>query len=721
MARRRPSSTASLTMDLGHDAKEAWDEWEIHCLVLASLSLQVFLSLTADLRQRSASRVLCTLLWLAYLSADTVAVFVLGHLAVHAQAPRHELMLFWAPFMLVHLGGQDSITAFSKQDNELWTRHLLGLVTQTAVAGYVVSKSSWPDIRLRAAMVLMFLCGFFKYSGRTYCLYSASPKIVRASTMAGLWLIQSDLRHGQQASGNRTEVTYAKERFEVMFQADKCWEFIKDQTRFTSEVEDIMLVDTPVDDVLITIKSEELSDIVMEFKDMPDRCVAYQYVAAHLVQSYQWLYTKASLLKIVQDLDSETRADTLLHWLILVPFDLTYNLFQYISTAIALVLFVSAQKEGHHSKADIAVSYILLIGAIVLDLLPAFMSIVSYARKPLRPRSVYECAFFCVSSCIQPQGWRTIKQWSEELAQYSMIRRYTSLRGDHGCMSSIWKWILKCKPLGAWCVEFLDLARTPVSDDLKLFVLDKLLFLETRIQEWDFANFRGQRALGKWMDSHQVPVEEPERSCYAALHKSLSSGVEFPTSVLIWHIATEICYFSGDNGHGIENDETRTTTERKKRSRELSQYIMYLVFKCDVLLTSNSRYLHYRAVERLTEILLDQSATDNLDEKKAAIKVFDAMKEEQMQPLVLQSPEKEALYSLVLHRAHAVAQELTDIDDEADRWHLISEVWLEMFFYTAPRCGPDFHYEHLSTGGEFISHVLLLMRSLGPFMPKPAA
>jgi len=292
------------------------------------------------------------------------------------------------------------------------------------------------------------------------------------------------------------------------------------------------------------------------------------------------------------------------------------------------------------------------------------------------------------------------------------------VRSDHGC---IWKWILKCKPLGAWCVEFLDLARTPVSDDLKLFVLDKLLFLETRIQEWDFANFRGQRALGKWMDSHQVPVEEPERSCYAALHKSLSSGVEFPTSVLIWHIATEICYFSGDNGHGIENDETRTTTERKKRSRELSQYIMYLVFKCDVLLTSNSRYLHYRAVERLTKILLDQSATDNIDEKKAAIKVFDAMKEGQMQPLVLQSPEKEALYSLVLHRAHAVAQELTDIDDEADRWHLISEVWLEMLFYTAPRCGPDFHYEHLSTGGEFISHVLLLMRSLGPFMPKPAA
>jgi hypothetical protein len=53
-------------------------------------------------------------------SADLVAVFVLGHLAVSGctSRPRHELMPFWAPFVLVHLGGQSSITAFSMQDND---------------------------------------------------------------------------------------------------------------------------------------------------------------------------------------------------------------------------------------------------------------------------------------------------------------------------------------------------------------------------------------------------------------------------------------------------------------------------------------------------------------------------------------------------------------------------------------------------------------------------
>ena len=88
--------------------QELWNTWEIHCLILASLFLQVFLFVFAGLRRRSASPVLHTVLWLAYLSADSVAIFVLGHLAVHASEPGRELISFRAPFVLVHLGGHDT-------------------------------------------------------------------------------------------------------------------------------------------------------------------------------------------------------------------------------------------------------------------------------------------------------------------------------------------------------------------------------------------------------------------------------------------------------------------------------------------------------------------------------------------------------------------------------------------------------------------------------------
>lgn len=157
------------------DVEFLWNVWEVHVMILSSLFLQVFLFLFAGMRRHSKCCLLHKVLWLAYLSADSVAIFVLGHLAVRASKSGHHLMYSWAPIVLVHLGGQDTITALSKQDSELWKRHLLTLITQAAMAGYVVAKASCPDRRLTAAMVTMFVSGIFKYAERTFYLFLASP------------------------------------------------------------------------------------------------------------------------------------------------------------------------------------------------------------------------------------------------------------------------------------------------------------------------------------------------------------------------------------------------------------------------------------------------------------------------------------------------------------------------------------------------------------------
>jgi len=118
-----------------------WNEWEIRMLVLTSLALQVFLLFSAGIRKRNVSAVLSLLLWLAYLLADSIAIYALGYLS-QMRVPKgvdvdpqsfertHRIQAFWAPFLLLHLGGQDTITAFSTEDNELWKRHLLSLLTQ---------------------------------------------------------------------------------------------------------------------------------------------------------------------------------------------------------------------------------------------------------------------------------------------------------------------------------------------------------------------------------------------------------------------------------------------------------------------------------------------------------------------------------------------------------------------------------------------------------------
>jgi hypothetical protein len=113
--------------------------------------------------------VLRAFLWPAYMLADSTAIYVLGHLSVTGRSPEHKLMAFWAPFLLLHLGGQDNITAYAIEDNELWLRHLQTLAVQVTAAAYVLGGRSL----LLPAAVIMFAVGVVKYGERVWALKRA--------------------------------------------------------------------------------------------------------------------------------------------------------------------------------------------------------------------------------------------------------------------------------------------------------------------------------------------------------------------------------------------------------------------------------------------------------------------------------------------------------------------------------------------------------------------
>lgn len=151
--------------------------------MLVSFSLQTFLLFAAGFRKHRRSRVFSGLLWLAYLSADSVAIYVLGRLTLHSGDPRHQLVIFWAPFL--HLGGQETIAAFSMEDCALWKRHLLNLATRSALAIYVVGKQWHGHRRLMAPMLIMFVCGVGKYAERAWDLRRAGSRAPGSRSMAG--------------------------------------------------------------------------------------------------------------------------------------------------------------------------------------------------------------------------------------------------------------------------------------------------------------------------------------------------------------------------------------------------------------------------------------------------------------------------------------------------------------------------------------------------------
>ena len=97
-------------MAAGGGPLDIWNEWATQILVLLSLTLQVVLLLFAGIRRREAYAVPTFLLWLAYLLADSTAIYALGHISLSGSPSKHQLVAFWAPFLLLHLGGPDSIT-----------------------------------------------------------------------------------------------------------------------------------------------------------------------------------------------------------------------------------------------------------------------------------------------------------------------------------------------------------------------------------------------------------------------------------------------------------------------------------------------------------------------------------------------------------------------------------------------------------------------------------
>ncbi|KAL6880368.1 hypothetical protein ACP4OV_011933 [Aristida adscensionis] len=180
--------------------------WEIRVAVLLSLLLQTILIFAGPMRKHS-STVTRSAIWSCYLLADLALGLLLNNMGniggagnssssstfglkrggggggggANANAGSNDsssspiIFAFWTPFLLLHLGGPDTITAYSLEDNELWLRHLIGLLFELFSA-LVIFGCSLHGNPMVPATVLILVAGVIKYGERTYSLYRGSTK-----------------------------------------------------------------------------------------------------------------------------------------------------------------------------------------------------------------------------------------------------------------------------------------------------------------------------------------------------------------------------------------------------------------------------------------------------------------------------------------------------------------------------------------------------------------
>ncbi|TXG65970.1 hypothetical protein EZV62_007245 [Acer yangbiense] len=200
------------------------------------------------------------------------------------------------------------------------------------------------------------------------------------------------------------------------------------------------------------------------------------------------------------------------------------------------------------------------------------------------------------------------------------------------------------------------------------------------------------------------------------------SDAEFDHSLLLWHIATGLCYY----------------TENNKRepncgiSKYLSDYMLYLLVFCPSMLPEGIAEIRYRdtlaeCMRFFSEVRTKIDKIMNRGTLAKCMRLFrkrsiDESKACKMLLLVRFGLEEEQIKGdrsqSVLFYGCGLAKQLQNLEikngwNRERKWEMISEVWVEMLVYATNKCTWKEHGQQLQKGGELLTHVRILMAHLG--------
>lgn len=688
------------------ETKTLWNEWEIRVLVLASLFLQLFLISLGGVRKRNVSATIGLLLWLFYLMADSIAIYALGYLS-HNQdmsgVPDNNphLRAFWAPFLLLHLGGQDTITSFAIEDNELWTRQLLNLGSQIVLAVYVFSKSLLLGTTLLVPGILMFVAGIVKYGERVWSLKSASMDSLRNSMVTPPdpgpnYAKFMEVYSSSKAAGLNADIIVEGERPPDVAVTVGGEDERVEYSRLVSEAHGFFKTFRRLVVNLILSFQDRTKSQSFFLPLRPEQ--AYKVVELELSLLYDILHTKAALIRTV--CGRLLRCTTVL------------------STLAALVLFTVRDKD-RYDRIDVLVTYVLFGGALGLEIYASGLILFSYWTYVEAER--FKCRWFARATFVILKFFRPEKRhrWSNLMAQYNLITY--CLRDQPTCLSSLASFV------GAkqYWDKFWYTEQAGVSPELK-----ELIFRELKNKAKSIEDVESYRRFGE----HRGQWALQRKGYYKEFGWSVEA--EFDESILLWHIATDLCFNDNDVADASSLSHLPAT------SRAISNYMLFLLVMRPYMLTAGIGQIRFsdtcaeaknfflqgqkvllnKIYVQQSPFLLDltfRTSYSHISERVLMSYIQQAPDERGATKMILDVKTEIAPTRVkgdrsksVLFDACRLAKGLTELPAHK-RWKLIGVVWAEMLCYAASKCRGNFHAKQLSMGGELLTVVWLLTAHMG--------
>ncbi|WCJ30727.1 hypothetical protein M5689_012267 [Euphorbia peplus] len=756
--------------------KKIWQDWNIRGAVLFSLTMQIILIFLAPFRKLSSNRIITLLIWSAYLLADATATSSIGLIikttryddSSEVQPTSEDFLAFWVPFLLLHLGGPDTITAFALEDNQLWVRHLLALITQ-GIATVSLFLGTFSSNQMRLPTLLLFVAGIIKYMERTCSLYLASRDRFRNSM----------IRKPKVGSVNWAKYGDGAELEKSTGKAEEAESGVPDKNKGTTSVVVVVDGEGPkvLDELEIVAEAHNyfkifkglIVDLVFSFRERDESRKffhaltpqdAFRVIEAELNFMYEVLYTKVAVVH--SSLGS------------------CFRLVASSSVIVAIVIFHFFIKKHGLDKIDVGVTYALLLGAIGLDgfallisifsnwtlvtvfsrssrqdksflsrfcsrVLPVYKYLLDFKkpqlygcetkkhtalRTPIMFRKWTECVpcFNLVTYCLKGSPVRihnhmspvsaqgTISSTDDEVGKFSCATADVSKKDSfflHDQSKKVRYFLGIDQAVKYWFFYkkmFIQLVHlTELLDELTYISREPLT-----MELWKFIFDELKKKSSLINDKEETPKEYFSARGDVALK---ASGAD-EDGIKLMHYLVNVSYDESlllwhIATELLYNGEKRTTTdaadnEARGFSKILADYMLYILIWRPTMMSTIAGMAKLRYEDTCADArrFFKRRGLRPQKVKTACKMVLDIDTDFQSSDL---PTENESLS--VLFKACMLAKEVTKLGDK--KWTIISQVWVELLSYGASHCGATAHAQQLSKGGDLISFVWLLMGHFG--------
>ncbi|KAK3437832.1 hypothetical protein EUGRSUZ_C01208, partial [Eucalyptus grandis] len=566
---------------------------------------------------------------ITYLLSSYFVTIAIGKLTVvqidNVDRPDYitELKGLLAPLLLMQLGNPDSITAYSVEDNRLSYRQMLSLFVR-AVFVFCILIRCWDSTSpIRFLYFPLFAAGFIR-------------------SAVTVWALTYVYWKGSSISA---EDIFDEKAVGKIFNRPDRPRWSMEQTIILKAYYRFQCLKPHIVNWLYHPESLSESRLTVE------RDLVFITTEVELGFMFDVLYTKQPILY---------------KWPGLICRFTTFS-----CLVSALCRFAVIFKSAFLIDAYITYTYALLIGVTALEGYQIVLQ--PFSARAIVAMSGINCLRSTRLLEFLAKTYMKRKRWSNSVGQVDLLDH--SLYNDRSwSIGRILKhfgkkdvtWRKHCSHL-----KIPGYLKVLLVENMEKFdvIRDKKPF--TKRGEW---TLEAQKLRGD-MEWTQEAID--------ALERNISTKTTFDKSIIIWHIATNICLSEPDYSPDC------------KGSKLLSNYMIYLLALRPYTLSLTTAKI---TLEHACAILKPFLRYRDLSE---------ALKTLSSEENVLDEPFPDQKGTIITRKWHVLsdAKELAvTLKGKNNKWQIISSIWVEMLCYAAYNCQVYHHTKLLRQGGELITH-----------------